>query len=199
MMRVCSCLSPLPISSVAPLRRTIATSRAPESVSTALKPALIDSTPMSTMTTPAMPTSATTVEVRRSDTLRRFIEVIAEIWVIALPAMSHLPQCVDDSQPGCLHGRLCRRESAEHDHQHGADHPRDRRHAEHREELRQSLRHAERGELCEDEADGPAKRGDQQSLADHQPGDAGIRVAEGLHHADLVQALADGLAHGIGG
>jgi hypothetical protein len=79
MILVCSSVRPLPISSVAPLRRTIATSRAPDNVRTARKPALIDSTPMSTMTTPAMPTSATTDEVRRSDMLRRFIEVIAEI------------------------------------------------------------------------------------------------------------------------
>src|SRR5690242_3482737 len=131
MMRVCSCVSPLPISSVAPLRRTIATSRAPESVSTARKPALIESTPMSTMTTPAMPTSATTEEVMRCDTLRRFIEVIAEIWVIVLPVMSHPSQCIDDFQTRGLHGRLRRRQPAEHDDQHRADPPGERGHAEH--------------------------------------------------------------------
>jgi hypothetical protein len=62
---------------VAPLRSTIATWSEPEISSTARKPSAIDSTPMSTVTTPAMPISATTDEAIRCDILRRFMLVMA--------------------------------------------------------------------------------------------------------------------------
>ena len=58
MVRVASRSRPLVISLSAPLRNTIATSGAPDTVIARRKPAAMESTPTSTPTTPAMPMAA---------------------------------------------------------------------------------------------------------------------------------------------
>ena len=87
MIRVCTCENPLVISSLAPPRSTMTTSSAPESSSTALKPAAIEKMPISTATTPAMPTIATSDVLLRSRMLRRFIAVTAAA------CFSHVTRC----------------------------------------------------------------------------------------------------------
>ena len=117
MIRVCSCDRPLPISSVAPLRSTMATSSAPDMLSTARKPSPIDSTPMSTVTTPAMPTSATTDERQRS---RHVAQVHARDGADLANAVvrhrsfrsSSLAQRVDDLQSRRLRATAMRAASA---------------------------------------------------------------------------------------
>jgi len=70
MTRTCSSITLLSISEVAPARRTIALRGEPEATSVASKPRASESIATNTPTVPAMPSTATTVEVHRARRLR---------------------------------------------------------------------------------------------------------------------------------
>ena len=71
MTRTCSSITLLSISEVAPARRTMAFWAEPDATSVAWKPRASESMATKTPTVPAMPRTATTVEVQRSRRLRR--------------------------------------------------------------------------------------------------------------------------------
>ncbi len=62
---------PLSISDVAPARRTMALRSEPDATSVASKPRASDSMATKTLTVPAMPRTATTVDVQRARSERR--------------------------------------------------------------------------------------------------------------------------------
>ena len=70
MTRTCSSMTLLSISEVAPARRTIALRGEPEATSVASNPRASESIATNTPTVPAMPSTATTVEVHRARRLR---------------------------------------------------------------------------------------------------------------------------------
>src|SRR5215471_3085566 len=115
----------------------MATSSEPASSSTARNPSLIEKMAISTATTPAMPTTATSAVPLRSPMLRRFIAVTeaacfnTDIECLRLRA----PQLLDDLEPPNLRARQSARQRAERDREHRADHERVRRHEHEREEL----------------------------------------------------------------
>src|SRR5690349_6584993 len=139
MIRVASWLRPLVISSVPPPRSTIATSSAPESSRTERNPSLIEKMPISTATTPAMPTTATSAVPLRSPMLRRFIAVTETVCFNndISDSPSRAPQLLDDLESPDLGARQRARERAKHDCEQRADHERVRRHEHQREERRQ--------------------------------------------------------------
>ncbi len=71
--------NPLVISSSAPVRKTSARSGAPAELIAAKKPCAIESTATSTMTTPAIPITATADDPSRCEIVRRFSHVTARI------------------------------------------------------------------------------------------------------------------------
>jgi hypothetical protein len=68
--RTCSSITLLSISDVAPARRTIALRADPEATRVASKPRARESMATKTPTVPAMPSTATTVDVHRAPRLR---------------------------------------------------------------------------------------------------------------------------------
>ena len=93
MMRALSRESPLTISLSAPLRSTSAASGEPDAAIVRRKPAAMDSTPTSTVTTPAMPMTAAPTEPRRCGMPSRpnlVTEAICDSQLIG-PAMSDPP------------------------------------------------------------------------------------------------------------
>ncbi len=132
MIRVCVCDSPLVISSVPPPRSTIATSSEPDSSSTARNPSLIEKMPISTATTPAMPTTATIDVALRSVRLRRFMAVTASVCLNqdmkrGSVGGSGPPQLIHDLEAPHLQARQRARQEAEADGEHAARDERVRR------------------------------------------------------------------------
>ena len=93
----CSPSRPLVISVSAPSRRTRTVSGDPASIKTFRNPSPIDNTAMNTMTTPAMPITATADEPSRWRIVRMFNAVTAKICEIQFTSVS--PERVYDPEP----------------------------------------------------------------------------------------------------
>ena len=81
MISTASPARPLVISSSAPPRMTMARSGSPALCIVRENPSAIDNTATNTMTTPAMPTTATADEPSRSRIVRMLSQVTEKIWV----------------------------------------------------------------------------------------------------------------------
>src|SRR3954454_4245531 len=124
MISTASPASPLVISLSAPPRMMMARSGAPAVCIVREKPSAIDRTATKTITTPAMPTTATADEPRRSRMVRMLSQATEKIWVkndMALCLLS-LPQRVGDLQPHGAGRRQDAGRDAGHHHQHHAQH-----------------------------------------------------------------------------
>src|SRR5262245_12713987 len=103
-------LRPLVISESAPLRRMMTRSGEPASVSAARKPSAIESTATNTITTPAMPTTATADELRRCGIVRTLSAETASVCVNQRNILRP-PQRVRDPEP---HRRRRRQRARDH-------------------------------------------------------------------------------------
>ena len=89
MMWLCSCVMPLTISEVEPTRITITPSGDPVETSVERKPAPIESSATTTVTTPATPTTVVSEEPRRWPSERRLSAVTLAPWERAFSGGSY--------------------------------------------------------------------------------------------------------------
>ena len=101
----CSPEKPLVISVSLPARSTMTVCGSPVPVIAARKPSAIDSTAVKTITTPAMPMTATVDEPSRCGIDRSVTPVTAMIWESQFMRVIHFAQRVDDLEPACLERR----------------------------------------------------------------------------------------------
>src|SRR5690349_3984866 len=187
---------PMPEDSSAstPADSSSARSSLPVPASVRSKPRLIDSMPISTPTTKAMPTTITSEVPMRLPMLRRFIAVMARIVSMSAPR-----QCVNDRQAPGAPRRPRTDRHRQHDHGRAGEQPDLQVRVDRREGDPGNL--GERGHDAhrQQHAADPSEHDQEQRLGQHQAEHLAVGKPDRLHHRQLGDPVLHRLQHGVAG
>src|SRR5262249_9779867 len=167
-------------------------SGSPVLASVCRKPSTSASTETSTPTTPAMPTTTTSDEPTRCETLRRFITVISTIWLsVCMDGLGAPGQRLYDHEPPRAQGGRHTHEKRQDQRHCGAESPDAGRHKEGgKATAGDAVEHGE-----EDGGGAQARTGaeeqEQDGLGQDQCRDSSVREPQGLEDGELVTAFPD--------